>query len=71
MCDFNYNWWFIYKNVIYDEDGRKTPKYKRENEKQGKIPRLVALPSPRLRNGGLPFSGVRKTPKTENKPDLP
>ena len=27
----------------YDGDGRKTPKY---IQKQGKIPRLVALPSP-------------------------
>ena len=31
-----------------------------ECEKQGQIPRLVTLPSPRLRNRGLLFSGVRK-----------
>ena len=33
---------------------------KRKSETKEKIPRLVALPSPRLRNGGRLFSGVRK-----------
>ena len=47
--------------MLYDRDGRKTLKYtKNEYENQGKIPRLVDLPSPRLWNGGLLFSGVRK-----------
>ena len=39
--------------------GEKTQITKRRN--QGKdFPRLVALPSHRLRNGGKLFSGVRK-----------
>ena len=43
-------WWELEKNPeIYTE--RKTKE---------KIPRLVALPSPRLRDGGRLFSGVRK-----------
>ena len=31
--------------MLYDEDGRKTPKYKNECENQGKIPSLIAIPS--------------------------
>ena len=39
------------QKMLYDRDGRKTPKYKNENKE--KIPRLVNLPSPpRLQNGG-------------------
>ena len=33
--------------MLYDGDGRKTPKYKRRNK--GKIPRLVSLPSTKWR----------------------
>ena len=41
--------------MLYDGDGRKTPKYtKNEYENQGKISRLVALPSPCLRNESRP-----------------
>ena len=44
---------------VYDGDARK--KIKIEKRNQGKdFPRLVALPSPRLQNGGRLFSGVRK-----------
>ena len=47
--------------------GEKTQNTIKRN--QGKdFPRLVALPSPRLRNGGRLFSGIRNT---ENKSDLP
>ena len=42
---------------MYDRDRRKKPK-KRNHGKD--FPRLVALPSPRQRNGGRLFSGVRK-----------
>ena len=35
--------------MLYDGDGRKIPKYTKTNVKtKEKIPRLVALPSPRL-----------------------
>ena len=44
-------------------DGRKKPKYKNECENQGKILRLVAPSSPRLRNGVWLLSGVRKLRK--------
>ena len=40
-------------------DGRKTPKYIKDETKE-KIPRLVALPSPRLRSEGRLFSGIQK-----------
>ena len=51
----------VYLQEMYDRDGRKTPKYnKAKYETKGKIPRLVALPFSRLRNGGRLFSGVRK-----------
>ena len=64
MCDFIYNWWFIYKNVIYDGDGRKkTRNAKEKTNNKETITRLVALPSPRLRNGGRLFSGVWKHQK--------
>ena len=52
--------------MLYDGEGRKTPKYKNENKE--KIPRLVSLPSPRLQNGGRLFLVPENT---ENKPDLP
>ena len=32
----------------YDGDGRKKTKYIQKQKTKGKIPRLVALPSPRL-----------------------
>ena len=41
---------FVYNECLYDGNGRKTPKYKNKCEKQGKIPCLVTLPSPRLRD---------------------
>ena len=34
----------LFTKMLYDGDGRKTPKYK--NETKEKIPRLVALPPP-------------------------
>ena len=46
------------QKMLYDGDGRKTPKYKNENKE--KILRLVTLPSPRLQNAGRLFSGARK-----------
>ena len=42
----------------------KNPKTKKYETKEKDFPRLVAFPSPRLRNGDRLFSGVRKTPKT-------
>ena len=49
MCDFIYYWWFIYNGYYMMGMGEKTPKNtKNEYENKGKIPRLVALPSPRL-----------------------
>ena len=47
MHDFIYKLWFYQMNS-YDGDGRKTPKYIQKQRNKGKIPRLVALPSPRL-----------------------
>ena len=45
---------------MYGGDGRKKNKQKTEKRNQGKdFPRLVDLPSHRLRNGGRLFSGVR------------
>ena len=61
LYDFIYNLWFIYKEGYMMGMGEKTRNIQKQN--QGKIPRLVALPSPLLRNGGRLFSGVRKTPK--------
>ena len=52
---------FIYK-MSYDGDGRKTPKYTIDETKE-QNPCLVALSSPRLRNGGQLFSGVWKHQK--------
>ena len=40
------------QKMLYDGDGKKTPKYKNKNKE--KIPRLVNLLSPRL------FSSARK-----------
>ena len=44
MYDIIYNIWFIYNG--YDGNGRKNPEKYIYMKKQGKIPRLVALPSP-------------------------
>ena len=55
-----YNIWFIYNE--YDGNGRKKPEIY-TGEKQGKIHRLVALPSPVYKIGGRLFSGA-KEPKT-------
>ena len=49
----------LFTKMLYDGDGRKSPKYKKDETKE-KIHRLVALPSPRLWSGGWLFSGVRK-----------
>ena len=54
---------------MYDGDGSPPPRKTKSNEIKEKIPRLVALPSPRLRKveaGCFPVSE-----NTENKPDLP
>ena len=47
----------LFTKKLYDGDGRKTPKYTKDETKE-KIPRLVA--PPRLRSGGRLFSDVRK-----------
>ena len=44
--------------------GEKPRNTKEKTKNKEKIPRLVALPSTRLRNRGRLFSDVRKTPKT-------
>ena len=53
----------IYLQWVYmirmGEKTRNIQRHKRRKTEE-KIPRLVALPSPRLRNGGRLFSGVRK-----------
>ena len=49
----------LFTKMLYDGDGRKAPKYTKDETKE-KIPRLVALPPLRLRRGGRLFSGVRK-----------
>ena len=49
----------LFTKMLYDGDGRKPPKYTKDETKE-KIPRLVAFPSPRLRSGGRLFSGVWK-----------
>ena len=48
MCDVIYNWWFIYKWILYDGDGRKTTKYTKTNTKnKGKnSPLCWVFPSP-------------------------
>ena len=51
--------------MLYNGNGRKTPKYKNECQNQGKIPRLVALPSPFYEMAADCF------PVSENKLDLP
>ena len=40
--------------------GEKKTQNEKDETKGKYFPRLVALPSPRLRNGGRLFSGVRK-----------
>ena len=52
----------------YDGDGRKTPKYIQKQRNKGKIPRLVAFPSPRLENWR---PTVFRVESTGNKLDLP
>ena len=62
MYGFIYKLWFIYNEVCITgmgENPRNSMKWKK-NENQGKNFPLVALPYPRLRNGGRLFSGVRK-----------
>ena len=49
----------LFTKMLYDGEGRKTPKYTKDETKE-KIPRLVALPIPRLRSGGRLFSSARK-----------
>ena len=49
----------LFTKMLYDGDGRKTPKYTKDETKE-KIPHLFALPTPRLRSGCQLFSGVRK-----------
>ena len=49
----------LFTKMLYDGDGRKSPKYTKDETKE-KIPRLVALPSSRLRSEGRLFSGVQK-----------
>ena len=44
----------------YDGDGRKTLKYIQKQRNKGKIPRLVALPSPVYKIGGRLFSEARE-----------
>ena len=58
MHDFIYNLLFLQMNS-YDGDGRKTPKYIQKQRNKGKIPRLVALPSPVYKIGGRLFSGAK------------
>ena len=57
----------LFRKMWYDGDGRKTPKYTKDEIKE-KIPRLVALPSPvyEVEADCFPVSE-----NTENKPDLP
>ena len=50
--------------MLYDEDGRKNPKYTKDETKK-KIPRLVALPTPVYEMEADYF------PVSENKPNLP
>ena len=60
MYDFIYNLWFM---NVYDGDGRKTRNIYKAKTKE-KIPRLVALPSPRLRKKWRPtVFRCLKTPK--------
>ena len=54
---------------LYAGDERKTPKYV-QNENQGKIPRLVALPSPRLRKWRPTVFRCPKTSRTYPRWDL-
>ena len=53
----------LFTKMLYDGDERKTPKSKKKKKQyeiKEKILRLVAFPSPLLRNGGRLFSGVQK-----------
>ena len=52
----------LFTKMLYDGDGRKPPKYTKDETKE-KIPRLVNLPphpNPIYEVGGRLFSGVRK-----------
>ena len=54
--------------MLYDEDGRKNPKYTKDEAKE-KIPRLVALhPTPVYE---VEVDSFLVSENTENKPDLP
>ena len=58
----------LFTKMLYDGDGRKTPKYKNEYETKEKIP--IRLPS------HSPFYEMEAdcfpvSKNTENKPDLP
>ena len=53
----------VFTMHVYDGDGRKNPEIYRTKTKK-KIPRLVALPSSRLRKLRLTVFQCPKTPKT-------
>ena len=59
--------------ILYDGDGRKTPKYKKDETKE-KIPHLVALPSPLSTKWRTTVFWCLKTsrtyPKWEKDPNL-
>ena len=63
MNDFIYNIRFIYKNVMWWGWEKKIPKYTKDKTKE-KIPRLVALPSPRYTKWSPTVFRCPKTPKT-------
>ena len=63
MRDFICNLWFIYNECIWWE-WEKKPRNLQKAKTKEKIPRLVALPSPRLRKWGPTVFRCPKTPKT-------
>ena len=72
MYDFIYKLWFIYNEFYMMGMEEKTRNaIKRKMRKPRKNSPLVALLSPRLRNGGWLFSGVRKTSRTFDFVSLP
>ena len=64
--------WFYLQCMIfyngYNGNGRKKHEKYIYTKNKEKIPRLVSLPSPVYKIGGLLFSGSKET---GNKPDLP
>ena len=65
MCDFIYNWWFIWWEWEKNPEIYKNTKAKTKE----KIPRLVALLSSRLqKNGGRLFSEISGTNNGEKSP---